>query len=257
MKGRYGLYWSMVGRAGMLIPFRNIHNQIEGFQVMYDERPELIKADGDLRIHMNDYNHFKVIQKSTGELLGEANRSQLPFISELGSITLELGQKYGWFSSPINPEKGIFKGAEIGNPVPYHTAIPIQELLNWTLHKGDIREHMNVDDVWWGEGPLKGDIAADFTKRLHLQVAGVSQWRLLLEPTKQLKPKRIVFAFDADAQDKGDTVGLNVMNAVKEAKQELQPLGINIAIALWPSKVAKGIDDLFHAGYKPKIIDIP
>jgi hypothetical protein len=256
-KGQFSLYWSMVGRAGMLIPFRNIHNQIVGFQVMYDERPKLIKADGDLRIQMKDYDQFKIIQKSTGELLGEADRGQLPLTTDLGSIVQEPGPKYGWFSSPINPEKGIFNGAEIGNPVPYHTAIPIQELLNWTLHKGDIREHMNVDEIWWGEGPLKGDIAADFTKKLHLQVAGVSQWRELLEPTKQLKPKRIIFAFDADAQDKEDSVGLNVMNAVKEAKKELQPLGINVAIAMWPLKVAKGIDDLFHAGYKPQIIEIP
>lgn len=257
MKGKYGPYWSMVGRSGMLIPFRNIHNQIEGFQVMYDERPLLVKADGDLQIKNKDYNTFSIIQKSTGEILGEGNREQIPLTSPLGSITLEPGPKYGWFSSPINPERGIFNGAEIGNPVPYHTAVPIQVLLNWTLHKGDIRDHMEVDEVWLGEGPLKGDIAADFTKQLHLQVAGIAQWRLLLEPTKQLKPKRVIFAFDADAQEKEDTVGLNVMNAVKEAKNEFTPLGIDVAIALWPSKVAKGLDDLFHLGYKPKIIDIP
>jgi hypothetical protein len=257
MKGNYGLYWSMVGRAGMLIPFRNLINQIVGFQVMYDERPELIKADGDLRIHMKDYNNFNIIQKSTGELLGQANRNQLPLTSEWGTISLALGSKYGWLSSPINPEKGIYNGAEIGEPLPYHTAVPIQAFMNWKLHKNHIREHMNLDEVWWGEGPLKGDIAADFTNKLHLQVAGVAQWRLLLEPTKELKPKRVVFAFDADAQDKEDTVGLNVTNAVKEAKKELQPLGIDVAIALWPSNVAKGLDDLFHAGYKPKIIDIP
>ncbi|MEQ2529107.1 DUF3854 domain-containing protein [Bacillaceae bacterium CLA-AA-H227] len=257
MKGQYGLYWSMVGRAGMMIPFRNIHNQIEGFQVMYDERPELIKADGDLRIQMKDYNNFTIIQKSTGEVLGEANREQLPLTSPLGTIEIQLGPKYGWFSSPINPEKGIYNGAEIGNPVPYHTAVPIQVLLNWTLHKGDIHQHMEVEEVWWGEGPLKGDIAADFTKKLHLQVAGVGQWKYLLEPTKHLKPKRVIFAFDADAQNKEDTVGLNVMNAVKEAKNELQPLGIQVAIAMWPSNVAKGLDDLFHLSYKPKIIDIP
>lgn len=87
-------------------------------------------------------------------------------------------------------------------------------------------------------------------------MAGVAQWRLLIEPAKELRPKRVVFAFDADAQDK-EEVGSNVTNAVMEAKKELQPLGIDVAIALWPSNVAKGIDDLFHAGYKPKIIDIP
>ncbi len=257
MKGQYGLYWSMVGRAGMLIPFRNIHNQIEGFQVMYDERPEMVKAEGDLRVQMKNYNDFTIIQKSTGEVLGEGSRNQLPLTKPLGTISNELGPKYGWFSSPINPEKGIFNGAEIGNPLPYHTAVPIDVLLNWTLHKGNIRDNMEVDEIYWGEGPLKGDISADFTKKLHLQVAGVAQWRLLLEPTKALKPKKVIFAFDADAQDKEDTVGLNVMNAVREAKNELQPLGIDVAIAMWPSNVAKGLDDLFHLGYKPKIIDIP
>lgn len=258
LKGQYGLYWSMVGRAGLLIPFRNIKNQIEGFQIMYDERPKLIKADGDLLIQMKDYNHFSIKQKSTGELLGESDRSQLPLNFELGSISLELGPKYGWLSSPVNPQNGIYNGAEIGNPlIPYHTAVPSQVLLNWNYHKDDIQNHMNLDEIWWGEGPLKGDIATEFTQKLYLQVAGVAQWNLLLEPTKQLRPKRVVIAFDADAQDKGDTVGLNVLNAVKEAKKELQPLGIDVAIAMWPSSVAKGIDDLFHAGYKPKIIDIP
>ncbi|EFV74949.1 DUF3854 domain-containing protein [Diaphorobacter sp. DS2] len=257
MKGQYGLYWSMIGRAGMLIPFRNIRNQIAGFQVMYDERPELVTAEGDLRVFMKDYHSFSIIRKSTGEIIGESNRDQLPLTLEFGKIFIKLGPKYGWFSSPINPKKGIYNGAEIGNPIPYHTAVPIQALLNWTLHKNDIHEHMEVDEIWWGEGPLKGDIAADYTNKLHLQVAGVGQWRILLEPTKKLKPKRVVFAFDADAQDKEDTVGLNVTNAVMEAKKELQPIGIDVAIAMWPSHVAKGIDDLFHAGYKPKIIHIP
>jgi len=257
MQGQYGPYWSMVGRAGLMIPFRSIQNQIVGFQVMYDERPQMIKADGDIQVQYKDYDCIQLIQKSTGEILGETNRQKLPVYLDIGSVSLELGPKYGWFSSPINPEKGILNGAEIGNPLPYHTAVPIQALLNWTLHKGSIHNHMEVDEVWWGEGPLKGDIAADFTQKLHLQVAGVNQWRLLLEPTLQLKPKRVVFAFDADAQEKEDTVGLNVMNAVKEAKEELQPKGIEIAIAIWPAKVAKGIDDLFHAGYKPKIIEIP
>ncbi|OIJ11505.1 hypothetical protein BKP35_12235 [Anaerobacillus arseniciselenatis] len=257
IKGKYGLYWSVVGRSGMLIPFRNINNQLVGFQVMYDERPQLIKADGDLLVQMKDYNNFSIIQKSTGELIGEANRDQLPISNELGSISIKLGQKYGWFSSPINPSIGIYNGAEIGDPLPYHAAVPSKALADWDIFQDNIRNHMNVDEIWWGEGPLKGDIASDFTQKLHLQVAGVSQWRLLLEPTKQLKPKRIVIAFDADAQDKEDTVGLNVFNAVKEAKKELQPLGIDVAIAMWPSNVAKGIDDLFHAGYKPKIIDIP
>lgn len=256
-KGKYGLYWSMVGRAGLLIPFRNVKNQIEGFQIMYDERPKLIKVEGDLLVQMKDYHHFTIIQKSTGELLGESDRDQLPLVLEMGSIFLELGPKYGWLSSPIDPQKGVLNGAEIGNPLPYHTAVPTHVLSRWEQRRDDIQNHMNVDEIWWGEGPLKGDIATEFTQKLHLQVAGVAQWSLLLEPTKQLKPKRVVIAFDADAQDKGDTVGLNVLNAVKEAKKELQPLGIDVAIAMWPSSVAKGIDDLFHAGYKPKIIDIP
>lgn len=256
LKGKYGMYWSIYGRAGLLIPFRNIDNQITGFQVMYDERPKVIKTDGDIQVKMKDFNNFQVFQKSTGEILGEGNRDQLPLTAEIGSITLELGPKYGWFSSPINPSSGVYNGAEIGNPLPYHTAVPIEALLNWTVHKGEIHDHMAVDEVWWGEGPLKGDIAADFTYKLHLQVAGVAQWRLLLEPTIKLKPKRVIFAFDADAQDKEDTVGLNVTNAIKEAKNELSPLGIDVAIAMWPTHVAKGIDDLFHAGYKPKIIDI-
>lgn len=207
-EGKYGPYWTTIGRAGMLIPFRSITNEIQGFQIMFDEKP--------------------------------AN-----------------GQKYGWFSSPLNPDKGVLQGAEIGNPtLPYHTAAPIQVLLNWTLHKGELKDHMMVDTVWWGEGALKGDIASDFTKQIHLQVPGVNNWRLLLEPTIALKPKRVILSFDADAQTKEESVQTNVLNAIEGAKAELEPLGIELAIALWPLEKGKGIDDLFLNGYKPQIVSI-
>jgi hypothetical protein len=207
-EGKFGPYWTSIGRAGMLIPFRSITNEIQGFQIMFDEKP--------------------------------AN-----------------GQKYGWFSSPINPEKGILQGAEIGNPtLPYHAAVPIQVLLNWTLHKGELSEQMHTDTVWWGEGALKGDIASNFTKQIHLQVPGVNNWRLLLEPTIALQAKRVIFSFDADAQAKEESVQINVLNAIEGAKKELEPLGIELAIALWPLEKGKGIDDLFLSGYKPQIVSI-
>jgi len=207
-EGKYGPYWTSVGRAGLLIPFRSINNEIQGFQIMFDEKP--------------------------------AN-----------------GQKYGWFSSPINPEKGTIQGAEIGNPVlPYHAAVPAQVLLNWILYKGELYDHMDTDTVWWGEGGLKGDIASNYTKQIHLQVPGVNNWRLLLEPTISLRPKRVIFSFDADAQTKEDTVQTNVLNSIEGAKKELKPHGIELGIALWPVEKGKGIDDLVNNGYKPQIVSI-
>ncbi|MYL35460.1 DUF3854 domain-containing protein [Pontibacillus yanchengensis] len=259
-KGKYGPYWTAYGKAGLMIPFRDIHNQIQGMQIMYDERPQLVQSSGELQVQMKDWSNFIVINSSTGEKVGEYHRNQLPLEFENGNVFIELGPKYGWFSKAPNEEHGILDGAEIGNPIPYHCAVPAKALLNWTVHKGtvhDYQHHVDSETVWWGEGPLKGDIASEYTKQIHLQVPGVNQWRLLLEPTKELMPKRVIFSFDADAQTKEETVQVNVLNAIEEAKQELQPLGIELAIALWPAEKGKGLDDLMNAGYRPKIVSIP
>ncbi len=185
-KGKYGPYWTAHGKSGLMIPFRNIYNQIQGMQIMYDERPELVEQEGDVHVQMKDYNNFRVIDTSSGEVLGDYHREDLPLEVENGRVFLELGSKYGWFSKAPNEEQGILDGAEIGNPIPYHCAVPAKALLNWTVHKGSIhnfKQHVDSETVWWGEGPLKGDIASEFTKQIHLQVPGVNQWRLLVEPT--------------------------------------------------------------------------
>ncbi|MFS1519534.1 DUF3854 domain-containing protein [Bacillus sp. SCS-151] len=256
-KGQYSPYWTTAGRAGLLIPYRDIHNRVQGFQILYDERPTFIECEGDLEVHMNDYEHFLVVQKSTGEVLEHCTRNQLskqPLVLAEGKVQSKQGSKYGWLSSTADESKGILKGAEIANPTPYHMAVPAGPLLNWTLHKGEIQEHgVDTDTIWWGEGGLKGDIAADFTKQIHLQVSGVTSWRLLLEPTIALKAKHVIIGFDADAQTKTDSVQVNVLNCIKEATKELTPLGIRLSIAIWPIEKGKGIDDIYNNGFEPQI----
>lgn len=255
-QGKYGPYWTAYGRAGMLIPFRSIEGLISGYQIMYDDPPVTIQCEGEIRLQMSDQNTFMVIQSETGEVLGTFTKDQLPVELEEGRVFLAKGKKYGWFSVAANPQKGILAGAEIGNPAPYHTAVPASVLVNWIVHKQPLENYMDTSTIWWGEGPLKGDIATEFTKQVHLQVPGVNQWRLLLEPTKALRPNQVIFAFDADAQTKEDTVQENVLRAIEGAKQELSPLGIDFAIALWPIDKGKGLDDLMNAGYKPRVIPI-
>ncbi len=89
-----------------------------------------------------------------------------------------------------------------------------------------------------------------------MQVAGVSSWRFLLQPTIKLKPKRVVIGFDADAQSKEESVGKAVLKCIEGAKPLLNEHGIELAIYVWPEEAGKGIDDLFNNGYKGQLFVI-
>lgn len=247
-KGKWN-YWSLVGKPGLLIPHRNIFNEVAGFQVYYDDPIKEIKLEGPYQLIQKEYDTFSVVCKVSGEILYQGNRSQLPMDLPAGRAFEKITRKYGWLMSGAIPEKGLLRGSRIADPVPYHTAIPSQYLHKWQSGQ-PLSTVMDTSVVWWGEGPLKGDIAADYTEQIHLQCPGVSSWRILLEPTKALKPKKVIFSFDADAQEK-DSVGEAAIAAVNEARLVLTPLGIELEIALWPADRAKGLDDLFIQFLKP------
>jgi len=252
-QGKYGPYWTALGKGGMFIPYRDISNHIVGFQIRYDEPLKVIKREGNILINQPEYNRLQVVDKETSEILWDGTREQLPFESPEGKVTLEDGPTYAWFASMTYKKRGILLGTMMGEP-PYHCAVPSRVLKKWKVGT-PIQEVMDTSTVWWGEGALKGDISSDFTDELHLQAAGVNSWRSLIEPTLEILPKRVIFSFDADAQTK-EGVKANVLRCIEEAKILLSPIGIKLQIAIWPADVSKGIDDLINAGYKPTIIEI-
>ncbi len=254
-QGKYGPYWTSLGRAGFLIPFRDTMNRIQGFQTRFDEPAQVIKRVGRIKVNEPTFGNLNVISADTGEILWEGSRSDLPIELPEGAVSIVDGNTYNWFSSFTYKSKGIISGTLMGDPVPYHCAVPSRYLSKWKRGVS-IKDVMDTSTIWLGEGALKGDISSDFTDQLHLQAPGVNSWRILLEPTIRLKPKRVVLGFDADAQTKKG-VQDNVLNCITEAIKVLRPHGIELLIAIWPYSTGKGIDDLFNNGFKPQIISIP
>lgn len=256
LKNDHGVDWVFGGRNGFLVPFRSIENHVVGFQLRVDE-PNRIVAKGKVRVHLCD-NEVEFRHSETGVFLWKGSREELPRLFEgVGSVDLVLGPKYVWLSGSSNVAMGIMEGTSIGsrNGSPYHAAVPSSVLKRWDAgdHLSDI---MNTSTVWWGEGPLKGDICSEYTEQIHLQVAGVSSYTSLLEPTLALKPKEVILAFDADAQSKSDTVGKTVLECVDFAREQLKPHGIKVKIALWSEKHAKGLDDLFSMRFSPNFYEL-
>ncbi|MEF2246436.1 hypothetical protein [Paenibacillus sp. IITD108] len=252
-QGKYGPYWTTLGREGLLIPYRDISNFMQGFQIRFDKPNKVVKRVGKIKVKESQ-QFLAVLDSNTGEILWEGSRNELPIELPEGKVSLVDGNSYYWFASLTLKKKGILAGTLIGEPVPYHCAVPSKKLRSWKPGVS-IKDMMDTSTIWWGEGALKGDIASDFTDQLHLQAPGVNSWRILLEPTLALKPKRVILGFDADAQTK-EGVQENVLNCIEEAKKVFMSHNIELLIAIWPIKLGKGIDDLFNNGYKPQIIAI-
>ena len=85
------------------------------------------------------------------------------------------GGRYTWLSS-----RGFNVGCSPG--VPVHVA-------------GKVSVN---GEVWITEGPLKGDIASLKLGRVVLAVAGVGNWAGIIPIIRELKPERVIIAFDMD-----------------------------------------------------------
>lgn len=247
-------YWTLVARNGFLIPFRNLWNQICGFQLRVDDA-RMIKLPPGYTARLNN-GGVDIIDKENEAVVWKGVRDNFPVTLDRGTAVLEPGAKYVWLSTSKDAERGILQGASIGHPrpAPYHVAVPSAVLEKW--ESGDLVNNVcDVKEVWWGEGPLKGDIASDLTNSIHLQAAGVRNYRQLFEPTLQLNPKRVIIAFDADAQVKVADVGKTVIQCIEEAKKIFLPKGIELYYASWnpvqQNGAANGLDDLLRMELKP------
>jgi Domain of unknown function (DUF3854) len=252
-------YWTIAGREGILIPFRNQFNQIIGFQYRIDsppnvveikancpnfkariiKQPDLVRVSVDEEIIFED--KIKLDKKWTTITHGK---------KIMGWIRVVKGNRYYWLSSANKPQ-----GTSSGDPAPIHIAVPTTTLESWQigkLHK--------ARTVWLSEGPLKCDIAADCIAKLYdpleledigttfIALPGVGAWRLAIPIMREMGVEKVNICFDADAVS-----NIHVKKHLLECAKELKKEGFQGNLVLWNEKEGKGIDDLLLIHKLPQL----
>jgi hypothetical protein len=129
------------------------------------------------------------------------------------------GGRYRWLSS-----RGFSLGCSPGTPV--HVA-------GMASVNGEI---------WITEGPIKADIASLKLKKVVLAIPGVSNWSGVIPIIRELKPKRVVVAFDMDK-----LINPIVDHHKNELINRLFHMGKKVFEADWDSGY-KGLDDILARG---------
>lgn len=241
--------WTFQKNDSFLIPYRNVKNQIIGFQTRVDQ------VRNDVEIHPGSLKGLQatvsrqpnfVTVMIEGEIIEQVHLEEdvlhtVTYNGQSGSIKLKSGQRYLWFSS-ANQKNGT--GA--GNPLPVHIAIPTNDLKTWesgTLHQ--------TNSVWVTEGALKADITSEHLTKVYspseletigktvMGLPGVNTWRQAFCSLEEMGVKHVNLAFDIDIMSNS-----YVQNALKSFVKELKDQGYTASLAIWNEKDGKGIDDL-------------
>lgn len=132
--------------------------------------------------------------------------------------------KYRWFSSD-----GLLMGT--GSSTHCHVAM------------GD------TEEIWITEGEKKSEVVRHFTGNTCISVPGVGEWHKAIPIIKDLSPKRVVVAYDADKKINPDVRFYE--SRLIEALKELP--GVIVLVAEWDLAHGKGIDDymLMMSGHVP------
>lgn len=254
-KGKNGKYWTLAGREGILIPYRNNKNQIIGFQYRIDNPPPVAKIQqmsGVYGLRAENIGHdVKVIYNNEIILEREMKINETISVDvdnkTLGFVTLKKGNKYYWLSS-ANKENGTGAGA----PSPVHVAVPLEILNKWKKGQPLYRKR-----VWLTEGPLKADIAVDMLHRVFnreqiltygdvfIAVPGVNAWQTVIPIFKEMGVEVINLAFDRDFSSNP-----YVMKSLKEFMSFTKEKGYHVNMVTWGKNDGKGIDDLLLKGNK-------
>jgi len=131
--------------------------------------------------------------------------------------------KYTWFSS-IGRESGTKASQWLHLAIPPGTEIGRR--------------------IWLTEGALKADIASHFMGVPFIAAPGSCSVENLISVLKDLGVEEVVMAYDADQQ-----INPNVKREVEKLDIGISSVGIQVAPAVWPTKikdgkvVPKGIDD--------------
>jgi len=266
-KNQYG--WTIAGNEGILIPYRNEHNWIVGFQIRIDHPKNDVEVNSinfpGLMARVKEQPNLVQVFDDEGEVILERHfelneQIEIKKNGKVGTVRLKKGQRYFWLSSANKK-----CGASAGEPIPVHVAVPTQRLKAWNSavekdlknNSSDIHTTLKAENVWITEGALKADIAVDhiakaFNEEIKevgdtfLAVPGANSWRSLIPVLDNMGVKRVNIAFDMDAIF-NEHVKMHFKNMVAELKNKY-----DVFVALWNPK-NKGIDDLLTRGIKPQL----
>jgi hypothetical protein len=96
--------------------------------------------------------------------------------------------------------------------------------------------------LWITEGELKADVCVALSELAVIGAPGVSLWANALPIVKDMNPRMVVVAFDADWQDP-DPKKQPVRDARERLTHALEVAGVRVRAAEWPHSLAKGLDD--------------
>ncbi len=268
LKGVPGFYenngqWKLVhGIEGMLIPYRNVYNEIVGYQIRVDNpRPEISYIENNIpncRMHLKEDGHTVLALLEGGEILGEKQMNiGDEFVMEYHGlkthIRLKKGNRYFWLSS-AKWNLGCSPDA------PIHVAIPSARLKKLEENPSQYREPLRAKSVWITEGALKADIAADHISKAFtpeqiamlgdtfVATSGVQSWASILPVLKELGVEQVNIAFDMDM-----LTNQYVKQAVTQLLNALKKEKLLINYVVWNTKDGKGIDDLLVMSKRPQV----
>jgi hypothetical protein len=137
----------------------------------------------------------------------------------------KLNSRYRWVSTSDQREAGASPGTPVHVPLGKRTKT-----------------------VRITEGELKADLATMRTKILTLGVPGVGGWERAIPILEELKPERILLAYDMDA--KSNVFVARPLKAMFEGFSKIAP----VAVEVWNARY-KGIDDALVAKEPIKVLE--
>lgn len=246
-----GTYWSISGREGILIPYRDTENRVIGFQYRVDNPAPIAKVKKMSGVHglkarnkdnlVTVYLDEEVILEKEMQI-GEEHALQTSEGKVLGFVSLQKGIRYYWLSSANKKD-----GTGVGSPNPVHISVPSVDLDKW--EKGS---SIKRKVVWLTEGALKGDIAADMANQLFtkeqlaqygntfINIPGANSWQTVIPTLKKMEVEEINLALDRDFSSNP-----YVMKALKDFMAYAKKESYHVNMVSWAKEDGKGIDDLF------------
>lgn len=115
------------------------------------------------------------------------------------------------------------------------------------------------------EGELKADIATIISGVYTISIPGIAMWQWAIEAIEELKPEKVLLAFDSDknkefststGKSEKDTDPYQVAKALSHLYLALIDKGIPVAIEDWKEEYGKGIDDVLAQGHSDKVEEL-
>ncbi len=163
---------------------------------------------------------------------------------------LDDGGKYLYFSSPmcssgVAPHIPLNLSKLVQRRIEISPKAKRDEELKSEL--GKIND--SLDCIRVTEGEIKADIATLRSSIPTISIPGISCYKKADPILEMIKPENVVICFDADVMT-NKFVAQAQANFHKHIEKDYE-----VCLEIWDEGLGKGIDDVFTAGHKPKLIE--